>query len=165
MDAPEPSHTRMPISPRAMVVWFFIVLALYLAAFYGFEYFNHRKGPWEVEFLLDASGHPKMVVSQGVLKISNVVMAFYGEKSSATNLPQQILFDQPRRPVPFGQVIYEDLRALPGVVTFDLFGHEIELLPRVLIVNKKEIPWHSGATIDLSATNKPALPPKPPKGY
>jgi hypothetical protein len=49
------------------------------------------------------------------------------------------------------------------VVTFDLFGHEIELLPRALIVNKRSIPWQSGATIDLWPTNKPAVPPHPPK--
>ena len=52
--------------------------------------------------------------------------------------------------------------ALPGVITLDLFGHEIELLPRVLIVNKKEVPWQSGLSLVLSPTNKPAIPPKPP---
>jgi hypothetical protein len=162
---PEQNQTRLPVSPRSMAVWFFIVLALYLAAFYGFEYLNHRKGPWAVEFLLDPAGHPKMVVSQSALQVSNMAMVFYGEQAAATNLPQKVLFDEPRRSVPFGRVIYEDLRALPGVVTFDLFGHEIELLPRVLIVNKREIPWQPGATINLSASNKPALPPRPPKGY
>jgi hypothetical protein len=45
-----------------------------------------------------------------------------------------------------------------------LFGHEIELMPRVLVVNKTEIPWRSGATIDIWPTNKPAEPPKPLKG-
>ena len=155
----------MPISPRALVAWFFVVLALYLTAFYGFEYLNHRKGPWDVQFLTDASGHPKIVVSQSALKVSDVAIVFHGEISSATNLPQNVWFDRPRQSVPFGQVIYEDLRALPGVVTFDLFGHEIELLPRVLIVNKMEIPWQSGRVIDLSATQKPAHRPQPPKGY
>jgi hypothetical protein len=60
-------------------------------------------------------------------------------------------------------VIYEDLTFLPGVVTFDLFGHEVELLPRALIANKKQVPWKSGVTIDLWPTNKPAEPPRPPK--
>ena len=67
--------------------------------------------------------------------------------------------------MPIGEVIYEDLRSMPGVVTFNLFGHEIELLPRVLIVNKKEVPWKPQAMIELSATNKLPTAPKPPKGW
>jgi hypothetical protein len=46
-------------------------------------------------------------------------------------------------------------------VTFDLFGHEVELLPRVLIVNKREIKWNSQAKIELWPTNKLPHPPKP----
>jgi hypothetical protein len=61
----------------------------------------------------------------------------------------------------FGRVLYEDLTILPGVVTFDLFGHEIELLPRTLIINKKEIPWKSESVLELWPTNKPVQPPKP----
>jgi hypothetical protein len=38
---------------------------------------------------------------------------------------------------------------LPGTVTLELFGHEIELLPRVLIIDRKEHPWKSGTTISL----------------
>ena len=155
----------MPVSPRALVVWFFVVLALYLAAFYGFEHLNHRQGPWQVQFLTDVSGAPKLIVTQPALNISNVTIVFHGETTPATNLPQSVSFTLPEQPLPFGKRLYEDLRALPGVITFDLFGHEIELLPRVLIVNKKQIPWQHGTTLDLSATNKPALPPKPPKGY
>ena len=30
---------------------------------------------------------------------------------------------------------------LPGVVTMNLLGHEIELMPRTLVIDKKEIPW------------------------
>jgi hypothetical protein len=60
-------------------------------------------------------------------------------------------------------VIYEDLTFLPGVVTFDLLGHEVELLPRALVVNKKLVEWQSGMTVDLWPTNKPAEPPQPPK--
>ena len=81
---------------------------------------------------------------------------------TATNaLPQTVLFDRPRKPAPFGKVIYEDLTQLPGVVTFDLFGHEIELLPRVLVVNKRQIKWNSQASIELWPTNKLPQPPKP----
>jgi hypothetical protein len=30
---------------------------------------------------------------------------------------------------------------LPGVVTMNLLGHEIELMPRTLVIDKKEVPW------------------------
>ena len=39
-------------------------------------------------------------------------------------------FDRPRKAAVFGRVIYEDLMQLPGVVTFNLFGHEVELMRR-----------------------------------
>jgi hypothetical protein len=154
---------KLAITPRYIAVWFVIVLAVYLASFHGIEYLNHRKGPWEVSFMADAQGNPAIVAYQPRLDISSVEILFSGEKVPQTNLSQRVVFDRPLREVPFGKVIYADLRTLPGVVTFDLFGHEIELLPRVLIVNKKEIPWKSEMNIELSVTNKPARPPKPPK--
>ena len=98
-----------------------------------------------------------------------VEIVFTGERISATNLSEKVLFDKPLTSLPFkmpiGEVIYEDMRTMPGVITFNFFGHEVELLPRVLVVNKKEIPWKSEMILELSATNKPAQPPKPPKGW
>jgi hypothetical protein len=34
-------------------------------------------------------------------------------------------------------------------VTFDLFGHELEVLPRTLIINFKEHPWQVGEVIKV----------------
>jgi hypothetical protein len=151
------------------VIWFVIVLALYLVVFYGIEHWNYKNGPWEVEFVSDALGNPSIVVYQPKLNISSVEIMFTGEKISTSNLSQRIAFESPvstlPTPTPIGQIIYEDLRTLPGVITFNFFGHEIELLPRALIVNKKEIPWKSETVIELSASNKLANPPKPPKGW
>ena len=87
---------------------------------------------------------------------------FVGEQT--TNVPERVLFNRPLQPVPFGKVIYEDLTFRPGVVTFNLFGHEVEFLPRALVLNKREVPWHSGDSIRLTAAQKPAEPPRPPKG-
>lgn len=150
------------VTPKSIALLFPIVLVLYLTVFYGCEHWRTRKGPWEVTFTTNALGQAALHATQRTLNISNVQILFVGE--SVTNAAQTVVFDQVLRPVPFGKVIFEDLTVLPGVVTFDLFGHEIELLPRVLIVNKKEIPWQSGASIVLTPTNKPAIPPKPPKG-
>jgi hypothetical protein len=42
-----------------------------------------------------------------------------------------------------------DTTFLPGTVTFELFGHEIELLPRVLMIDHEERPWLSNHPITL----------------
>ena len=58
--------------------------------------------------------------------------------------------------VPFGECIYQDLMFLPGVVTMNLLGHEIELMPRTLVINKKQMPWDSakGAIVILPQDSK-----------
>jgi len=150
-----------PITPKRIAIWFFVVLGLYLVVFYGFEFWRHRKGGWEVDFVTDAKGNPSVVIFQPRLAISSIEILFPGEKVDATNLSKRVSFDRPFNKVLFGRVLYEHLTVLPGVVTFDLFGHEIELLPRTLIINKKEIPWKSESVIELSPTNKLATAPKP----
>jgi hypothetical protein len=151
------------ITGKSVVLAFVIVLALYLVVFHGIEHLRQRHGPWTARFRTDGRGEPMLVVTQDYLHLSDVKLVFHGEQT--TNAPADVRFDRVKQPVPFGTVIYEDLTFLPGVVTFDLFGHEIELLPRALIVNKKIVPWRSGATIELWPTNKPAVPPKPPRGH
>jgi hypothetical protein len=144
-----------------MLVWFFVVLGAYLLVFYGFEHWRHQRGGWEVDFVTDSRGRPSIIVYQPRLNISSVEILFGDENTLSTNLSKRITFDRPLNKVLFGRVLYEDLTVLPGVVTFDFFGHEIELLPRTLIVNKKEIPWKSESVIELWGTNKPVQPPKP----
>jgi hypothetical protein len=152
---------KFGITPKSIIVWFFVVLSLYLCVFYGTEYWRHRKGPWEVNFVTDSEGNPSVVIYQPYLNISSVELLFPGEKVARTNLSQRVAFDRPLQKVMFGRVLYEDLTFLPGVVTFDLFGHEIELLPRTLIINKKEVPWKSETVIEMSPTNKLPQPLKP----
>lgn len=149
------------ITPKSIAAWFFVVLALYLLVFYSTEYCRQRKGPWEVDFITDAAANPSIVVYQPRLNISSVELLFPGEKASRSNLSQRVSFDRPLNKAPFGRILYEDLTVLPGVITFDLFGHEIELMPRTLVVNKKEVPWKSESVVELWATNKMAQPLKP----
>ena len=160
---------RSGLTPKTVVLWFVAVLCLYVAIFYGIEYSNQRKGPWAVEFGNDASGAPWIAIEQPRLGISNVKIRFIAEAVSMTHAPQTVFFAHPfpalPARMPFGELIYEDLRTLPGVVTFNFFGHEVELLPRVLIADKREIPWKSGTAFDLLPSNKPPRVPKPPKGW
>ena len=71
--------------------------------------------------------------------------------------------------MPFGRLFHADLTYLPGVVTFDLFAndsnathqgrrHEVELLPRGLVVNRTEYPWRPVMEIKLSAEDKKDWP-------
>lgn len=147
---------------RTLIAFFALVLALYLASFHGVEYLRHRKGPWSVRFDRTADGTPFAEIFQPRLGITGVRLVFPGE--TFTNSVETLAFalPEPSRTVPFGRVIYEDLTFLPGVVTFDFFGHEIELVPRMLVVNRKAIPWRSGAEIEVARASKPASPPQPP---
>jgi hypothetical protein len=149
------------ITPKSVAAGFLIVLVLYLGAFHGLEYLRHWKGPWELAFRADAQGTPEVLISQFALRLRDARLVFHGE--NMTNAPGTVSFDRVDRQPPLGRVIYHDLTFLPGVVTLDLFGHEIELLPRALIVDKQPFPWRSGQTIDLWPTNKPAQPPRPPR--
>lgn len=148
-------------TPKSIAILFVAVLGLYVAVFYGIERTRQHKGPWVVDFQMSVEDSPVLIVSQAKLGLSDVRIVAHDEHAS--NATGRVLFDRVKQPVPFGKVIYEDLTFLPGVVTFDLFGHEIELLPRALIANKKQVAWQSGVTVDLWPTNKPAEPPHPPK--
>src|SRR5687767_8755972 len=136
---------------KSLIVFALAIFALYFMVFYGIEGCRRAKGPWEVSFSSDQLG-PQVKVTQSNLDRSASIV-FAGETTGATNLPQTVRFERPKQGVPFGKVIYEDLMQLPGVVTFDLFGHEIELLPRTLIVNKKEVRWNMRSVV-LWPTNK-----------
>lgn len=142
---------------RDLAILFSLVLLLYVAAFQGVEHLRARKGPWQVTFERDAQGVPAIVIGQSRLGVSRFQIRFPEESATATNLPAVLVLGEPRQPpfdAPFGRVIYEDLTFLPGAATFDLFGHEIELLPRALLVNRREHPWQAEASLTLWRTNK-----------
>ena len=174
------------MTPRTITLVFLSVLALYFGSFHGLEYLRTYKGPWEVQFAANPGSAPVVSIRQSHLGVDEVKLVFHGESvplsaqpaapglagdvPKATNATPalspngSVRFDAVEKPARFGEVIYEDLTFLPGVVTFNLFGHEIELMPRVLVVNKREIPWQSGTTVDLWPSNRPPVAPAPPKG-
>lgn len=139
---------------RHFVVAFLLAAVLYFGAFRAIEQRRQAKGPWHVTFATDAAGQPSVAVSQETMKITNVTLIFLGEQLGVTNTADVIRFDTPRTNVPFGKVLFLDTTFLPGTVAFDFFGHEIEFIPRGLFVNRKEVPWQSGLTIQLSEKEK-----------
>jgi hypothetical protein len=144
---------------KHLIFAFVIAVVVYAVFFYGIEYRRTVNGPWQVTFTNSEAGLPELIVSQPKLKVSNLKIEFADDKLPLTNSSGPMIFDTPKEvpfPVPFGQCIFMDTTFLPGTVTFNLFGHEIELLPRVLIINKKEYPWRSDTTISFSGTNRNA---------
>jgi len=130
----------------------FIALAGYFAAYHAIEHRRNRKGPWSVTFTNGPSGAPSIVINQPALRITNVEITLVENTTSTTNQSATLLFSQPRQApyeVPFGKCIFMDTTFLPGTVTFQLLGHEIELLPRVLIIDHRECPWHSNTNVGL----------------
>ena len=148
---------------KQLVMVFAGALILYVVAYSLDRHFRLRNGPWEVTFTTETNGFPAILVHEPKLNIGDLKIVFTGETVSAPGLPQRVVMDAPAKHLPFGECIFDDLMYLPGTVTFNLFGHEIELLPRVLIINHQEFPWKSGTTIQLSPTEKqtPKLVVKP----
>jgi hypothetical protein len=158
---------------KHLILAFVLALVCYGAFYLAIEHRRTWKGPWQVAFTDIAAGAPVMVIDQPSLGITNVQISFPGQllpatdavgavaserlgRSSPTTNHQStfttLVFAQPRAvpyDVPFGKCVFMDTTFLPGTVTFRLFDHEIELLPRVLIIDHQEHPWRAEATIAL----------------
>jgi hypothetical protein len=138
---------------RHLVVPFAIAVVVYVIFYAWIEHSRTRKGPWEVAFTNDASGAPALVINQPSLAITNLQITFPGETartntSLSFRTPQQVPWD-----LPYGKCVFMDTTFLPGTITIDLFGHEIELIPRVLTIDQKEMPWGSNQIIPVAGTN------------
>ncbi len=135
-----------------------------MAVFYWVEHRRVAKGPWVVTFTTE-SDTPALVVNQHKLGIRDVRITFSGERTT-TNTATILEFSQVRPvpfAVPFGQCIFLDPLFLPGTVVLDVFGHEVQLMPRVLTIDKVERPWRTGEEIKLQALPRPAKSVPPSK--
>lgn len=142
------------MKPGGALRHFLFALALALGLYAGlFAWIQHRRvaqGPWTVTFAAEA-GAPLLIINQPRLGITNVHLQF-PDQSVATNFSAVVRFSA-ARPVPFdlplGRCVFLDPLFLPGTVTLEVFGHEIQLLPRVLTLDGTEHPWRSGETLVL----------------
>jgi hypothetical protein len=158
---------------KHFIIAFAVALLGYILVYHFIENRRTRKGPWQVAFTNNPAGTPAIVINQPALGISNVQIQFPGGTISnlpslmtnlATPTTNDLVFNQPKPvpyDVPFGKCVFMDTTFQPGTLTFRLFGHEIELLPRVLVLNQQEHAWKSGQIIALnveSSTNTPERP-------
>ncbi len=138
-------------------VWvpFVIAVLVYVVFYTGIEHRRTRNGPWLVTFTNNAAGAPTLLINQPALAITNVQIIFPGETNTQS---ASFEFSQPREgpwDVPFGKCLFMDTTFLPGTIALDLFGHEIQLIPRVLTIDQKETPWRSDMIISVMRTNAP----------
>jgi hypothetical protein len=137
---------------KHFILAFLLALAGYIVFYQIIEHRRTRNGPWQVTFTAGAEGVPEIIINEPRLGITNVQISFAGQTQPVANSPITLLFRQPKQvpyEVPFGNCVFMDTTVLPGTVTFQLFGHEIELLPRVLVMDRQEHSWRPDTTIAL----------------
>ena len=133
---------------KHLAICLVIAVVFYVAAFDWIESRRTASGPWEADFQADAAGTPAIVISQTNLSIRETIV-FPGQSIRPFQFSRAVVFGQTPPALPFGQLIYQDPTFLPGTVTMRLFEHQVELLPRVLTIDKKEYPWKFGAVIQV----------------
>lgn len=142
--------SQIPFKPLAAL--FAGTLTLYFIAYTGIEHHRARNGPWRLAFTNDPAGAALLVINQPRLAITNVQIVFPGAALAPASPAAPPAWDQ-ARVVPFdagfGRCVFLDTTTQPGTVVLEIGGHEIQLLPRALTIDKKERPWQSGETISL----------------
>ena len=137
-----------------MIAIFVAAVVLYIGFYSFIECRRTRNGPWSVTFALDGQGIPTVTVNEPKLQISNLKIHFPGHTASPTNVT--VVFHPPKPvpyEVPFGDCVFLDTTFQPGTVVLEIFGHEVQLMPRVLTIDKTEIPWKSDTAISITSTN------------
>jgi hypothetical protein len=132
---------------KHFVVALLLAVGCYAVFYPSIEHRRTRKGPWEVTFGQTNTG-PLLIINQPKLAITNVQVIFVDQVVEAAPPTTNIIFSEPKPvpfAVPFGTCVFMDTTFLPGTLTFQLFEHEIELLPRVLIIDQQEHPWLSNS--------------------
>lgn len=137
---------------KHFVVALLLAVGCYALFYPSIEHRRTRKGPWEVAFARTNADVPLLIIDQPKLAITNVQVMFADRLVGTGFTNTHKTFGEPKPvpfPVPFGTCVFMDTTFLPGTVTFQLFDHEIELIPRVLVIDRQEHPWVSNSTITL----------------
>lgn len=137
-----------------------VSLGFYVVFFSWMEQRRYKNGPWEITFARQ-DDLPTLLLNHPKFGITNVVIQFVGGETT-TNLPQTIRFQHGQvapLPLPFGQCVFLDTLFLPGTVACELFGHQIQLMPRTLTIDQVARPWVSGEKILLTNRNSATLSP------
>ncbi len=144
------TQTPLQLSLGKLLRLFLAVVALYAALYLASDLWRERKGPWVLTFDATPSGTPRLTIRHEKLGIRDVqIFAGNDQVLPSGFKPVTVRFKSPADQPGFGKLLFTDLTFLPGVVTLDLFGHEVELLPRTLVINRKSIPWSEAGELHL----------------
>ena len=147
---------------RNFGVVFIATLFLYVTIYGGCAAARQRGGPWVVIQGKGAGGEPWVrIAHHRVLGTNEVTLRFPGEVAPArfTNDPYTRIFNTPNtNALPYGPTPFVDVTFFPGTVAIDVFGHLIEMVPRTLYHDGREIPWVPGTNMVVSTEGK--LPPE-----
>ncbi len=158
------SPTPLQLSLGKLLKLFVTVMVLYATLYFATGLWRERRGPWVLTFDKSPSGNPRLTISQENLGVRNVqILALQQEPLPADFKPVTIHFKSPGDQPGFGKLLFTDLTVLPGVITLDVFGHEVELLPRTLVINRKLIPWSERQEIRLNPEERLPGGPVPPQ--
>ena len=125
-------------------------LGAYLFLYSTIEHWRLANGPWQVTFARSSGMEPMLTIQHPRFHIEHVEILFKGHNSPATNVVHEFNKMQPvPYPVPFGECKFQDLISRPGTVVLEIYGHEIQLMPNSLTIDKHSIPWKSNQRISL----------------
>jgi hypothetical protein len=141
---------------RQIIVPFTIAVLVYIVFYTVIEHLRTKNGPWRVTFTSDTFHEAALLIDQPASGITNAGVVFKDQTLPANFSGKVLTFEQPKPvpyDVPFGKCIFMDTTFLPGTLVLEAFGHEVQLLPRTLLIDRKEQGWHSGTTLLISGTN------------
>jgi len=126
-------------------------IVIYLIAWNGLEYMRSRHGPWAFEFSRRSPDVLALVAHQSSLGIEGFEIIVEGvDGIEDFEGSETVVFDGVESSLPVGTIRYHDLMILPGVITIELYGNEIEFLPRTLYVNREEVAWTRDEPVRLT---------------
>ena len=131
-----------------------ITLVVYVAVFSWVENNRRKGGPWEITFT-QVDNSPALLINHPKLGLTNITIVF-PDTLIPTNELKTISFQHGQIApfdLPFGKCIFLDTLYLPGTVTCEVFGHEIQILPRMMTIDRVERPWSSEKIL---LTNRPS---------
>ena len=145
---------------------FGLILLCYVLIYGCDRHLRFKNGPWELHFSRESDGTPRLVINQASLGITNVTLRLEGEivrldptlvrfeDSEAVKIPYGKFEGSEAVKIPYGKVLGFYRSYLPGMIRLDLFGHEVEIRQRALILNFNEREWQSGEVISLKPEQK-----------
>jgi len=143
---------------KRFVGLFFATLFLYITFYGACTAYRRKGGPWAVTQDKLPDGTPVLRIEHHrILADGPVTLTFPGETAPArfTNAPYQRVFTLPNtNTFPYGPVEFLDTTFLPGSVALDVFGHLVELVPRTLYLDGRDVGWTPGTNLVVPKTSK-----------